>query len=48
MKGIKKGKEIQEKRLISSVQKGINPYIDYNAYLELAKERILFFNLNYH
>ena len=43
MKGVKKGKEIQEKRLISCVQKGINPYLDYNAYLELAKEEELGF-----
>jgi len=43
MKGVKKGKEIQEKRLISSIQKGINPYLDYNAYLELAKEEELGF-----
>ena len=43
MKGVKKGKEIQENRLISCIQKGINPYIDYNAYLELAKEEELGF-----
>lgn len=43
MEGVKKGKEIQEKRLISCVQKGINPYVDYNAYLELAKEEELGF-----
>jgi len=43
MKGVKKGMEIQEKRLISSIQKGINPYLDYNAYLELAKEEELEF-----
>jgi tagaturonate reductase len=43
MKGVKKGKEIQDKRLISSIQKGINPYLDYNAYLELAKEEELGF-----
>lgn len=43
MKGVKKGKKIQEKRLISCIQKGINPYIDYNAYLEVAKEEELGF-----
>jgi len=43
MKGVKKGKEIQEKRLISCVQRGINPYLDYNVYLELAKEEELEF-----
>ncbi len=43
MKGVKKGKEIQEKRQISCIQKAINPYINYNAYLELAKEEELGF-----
>ena len=43
LKGVKKGNKIQEKRLISCVQKGINPYIDYNVYLEFAKEEELGF-----
>ncbi|MEX2336386.1 MAG: tagaturonate reductase, partial [Fulvivirga sp.] len=38
MQGIRKGEEIQEKRLISCVQRGMNPYEDYDAFLALAKE----------
>ncbi len=38
MQGIRKGEEIQEKRLISCVQRGMNPYEDYDAFLGLAKE----------
>lgn len=37
MKGIWQGKEIQEKELISSIAKGIDPYTDFKGYLELAK-----------
>ena len=43
MKGVKKGKEIQEKELISNIVKGINPYSDYQEYLNLAKEESLEF-----
>lgn len=43
MKGIIQGEEIQEKKLISSIVKGIDPYKDYNAYLEIAKEEELEF-----
>lgn len=43
MRGIKDGKEVQEKRLISCIQKGIDPYKDYASYLELAKEEELQF-----
>ncbi|MDT0687194.1 tagaturonate reductase [Autumnicola psychrophila] len=43
MKGIKKGKEIQEQETISCIQKGINPYEDYQVYLDLAKEEQLEF-----
>jgi tagaturonate reductase len=43
MKGIKKGKEIQEVELISNIVKGIDPYADFNEYLSLAKERSLEF-----
>ncbi|WP_268223050.1 tagaturonate reductase [Sinomicrobium oceani] len=43
MKGVQKGKEIQEDRLISCIQKGINPYTDYTQYLDLAKEEHLEF-----
>ena len=43
MKGIKQGKEIQEKELITCIQKAYDPYKDYEAYLELAKEEELEF-----
>ncbi|MDD7885255.1 tagaturonate reductase [Flavivirga sp. 57AJ16] len=43
MKGIKKGKEIQDIELISNLVKGINPYTDFNDYLSLAKEDSLEF-----
>src|SRR5690606_36930824 len=43
MKGIKKGKEIQEVELISNIVKAIDPYTDFNAYLNLAKEASLEF-----
>lgn len=43
MKGIRKGKEIEEKRLISCIQKGINPYENYQEYLNLAEEKELKF-----
>ncbi|MCG9972890.1 tagaturonate reductase [Christiangramia crocea] len=38
MKGIKKGKELQVNETISCIQKGINPYDDYQEYLKLAEE----------
>jgi tagaturonate reductase len=40
-KGISQGKEIQHKNIISCIQKAINPYEDYNAFLNLAKEEEL-------
>src|SRR5690606_35842320 len=43
MKGVKKGKEIEEKELISNIVKGINPYSHYKEYLNLAKEESLEF-----
>ena len=43
MRGIKNGKEIQEKRTISCIQKGINPYEDYAKYMALAEEEQLQF-----
>lgn len=43
MRGIKDGEEIQEKRLITCIQKGINPYKNYDSYLELAEEEELQF-----
>lgn len=41
MRGIKERKEIQEQRLITCIQKGIDPYKDYQSYLDLAKEEEL-------
>ncbi len=43
MKGIKNGKEIQDKELITNIVKGVNPYTNFNDYLELAKEEELTF-----
>lgn len=42
-KGIKEGKEIEEKELITNIVKGIDPYQDFNAYLKLAEEEELQF-----
>ena len=43
MRGVKGGKEIQEKRTISCIQRSLNPYQDYSAYLDLATEEELQF-----
>lgn len=43
LKGLSKGKEIQEKKLITNLVKGINPYTQYRDYLDLAKESELSF-----
>ena len=43
MNGIKKGEKIQEIELITNVVKGINPYTEYDAFLDLAKEEELQF-----
>lgn len=43
MKGVKKGKEIQEVELIENIVKGINPYANFNDFIELAKEEDLEF-----
>jgi len=43
MKGVKQGEEIQQQRNISCIQKGINPYKDYEEYLKLAEEESLEF-----
>ncbi len=43
MKGVKKGEEIQEIELIDNIVKGVNPYTDFNDYLDLAKEETLEF-----
>ncbi|MEJ5048739.1 tagaturonate reductase [Chryseobacterium culicis] len=42
-RGIKKGEIIDEKQVISSIQKSINPYTNYNEFLALAKEEELEF-----
>lgn len=42
-RGIKKGETIDEKQVISAIQKSINPYTDYNEFLALAKEEALEF-----
>jgi tagaturonate reductase len=36
-KGIRKGETVEESRLIQSVRGAINPFLDYKAYLDLAK-----------
>ncbi|GIZ08892.1 tagaturonate reductase [Flavobacterium sp. UMI-01] len=43
IKGLVKGQEIQEKELITNIVKGINPYVNYEDYLALAKEESLEF-----
>ncbi|SFU27551.1 tagaturonate reductase [Pustulibacterium marinum] len=43
MQGIKKGKEIREHELISSIVDTINPYEEFKKYLALAKEDSLEF-----
>ena len=43
MKGVKQGEEIQQQRTISCIQKGINPYKNYDEYLKLAEEESLEF-----
>ncbi|KMQ68652.1 altronate oxidoreductase [Chryseobacterium sp. FH2] len=42
-RGIRKGKIIDEKQVISAIQKSINPYTDYDDFLALAKEEELEF-----
>ncbi|NRD21810.1 tagaturonate reductase [Winogradskyella litoriviva] len=43
MKGVKKGKEIQDIELISNIVKAVNPYSNFSDYLSLAKEESLEF-----
>ena len=43
MKGVNKGKEIQENVLIENIVKGINPYSNFNDFIGLAKEEALEF-----
>jgi tagaturonate reductase len=37
LKGLSNGKETEEKRLITCIEKGIDPYLDYDEYLKLAE-----------
>jgi tagaturonate reductase len=43
MRGVNKGKEIQDVELITNIVKGIDPYKDFSEYLNLAKEEELQF-----
>ena len=43
LKGIQKGKEIQQKELITNIVKGIDPYSNFEDYLNLAQEESLQF-----
>ncbi|TLP77060.1 tagaturonate reductase [Maribacter sp. ACAM166] len=42
-KGLKNGEEVEEKELITTIVTGIDPYVNYEAYLNLAKEEELEF-----
>lgn len=42
-RGIKNGGIVDEKRVISAIQRSVNPYNDYDAYLSLAEEEQLQF-----
>lgn len=42
-RGVKKGQTIDHKQLISAIQKSINPYEDYQDFIDLAKEEELQF-----
>lgn len=42
-KGIKNGKAIEEKELITNIVRGVNPYSNFQGYLSLAKEEELQF-----
>ncbi|HLT54270.1 MAG TPA: tagaturonate reductase [Flavobacteriaceae bacterium] len=43
MRGVKKGQIIDQSRVISCIEKSINPYSDYQDYLALAEEEALEF-----
>lgn len=43
LKGIQKGEIIEHKQLISNIVKGVNPFSDFQDYLDLAKEDALQF-----
>lgn len=42
-RGIRKGEIIDEKQIISAIQKSVNPYTNYDEFLALAKEESLEF-----
>lgn len=42
-RGIKKGEIIDEKQVVSAIQKSINPYTNYDEFLSIAKEEELEF-----
>jgi len=46
MKGVKKDKEIQDIKLMTNIVKGIDPYTNFKAYVDLAKEEELQFILS--
>ena len=43
MKGINNGKKIQEKELVYNIVEGVDPYSNFDKYLDLAKEKELEF-----
>ena len=43
LRGVKKGREIQDIELMTDIVKGIDPYQNFRAYLDLAKEETLQF-----
>lgn len=43
MNGVKKGVEIKEQELITTIVKAVNPYASFEAYMQLAKESELEF-----
>lgn len=43
LKGVQKGEIIQHKELITNIVRGINPYVQFEEYLSLAKEEELQF-----
>ncbi len=43
LKGVKKGQEVENKELIENIVKAVNPYEDFEEYLNLAREEELEF-----
>lgn len=46
MKGVKKGQEIQEIKLIDNIVKAVDPYANFNDYLSIAREESLEFMIS--